>query len=78
MADREAATECNTTVEWHHGLGEVVTALVRAGMRIDFLREHSVTCFERFRALERCDDGYRFPAGGPQAPLMYSLHATKA
>jgi 2-polyprenyl-3-methyl-5-hydroxy-6-metoxy-1,4-benzoquinol methylase len=39
---------------------------------------HPLTYFERFRALERCDDGYRFPAGSPQVPLMYSLHATKA
>jgi hypothetical protein len=77
-ADPDAPTEANETVQWQHGLGEIVSALVRVGLRVDFLHEHPVTYFERFRALERCDDGYRFPAGSPQVPLMFSLHATKA
>lgn len=77
-ADPTAQTEVNETVQWQHGLGEVASALVRAGLRIDLLHEHPVTYFERFRALERCEEGYRYPADGPRMPLMYSLHATKA
>jgi SAM-dependent methyltransferase len=76
--DREAPTVANETVQWQHGLGEIVCALVRAGLRIDFLHEHPLTYFERFRALEPCAEGYRYPADGPCVPLMYSLHATKA
>jgi SAM-dependent methyltransferase len=32
--------EVTRNYEWHHGLGEIVTALIEAGLRIDFLREH--------------------------------------
>lgn len=33
--------EVTTNYEWNHGLGEIVTALIDAGLRIDFLHEHT-------------------------------------
>ncbi len=66
------------SVQWFHPLGEVVSAISRAGLRIDFLHEHPFTVFRRYPVLERGEDGYfRFPAGHPGVPLMYSLRATK-
>src|SRR5215210_2531267 len=38
-ADRAAATSHNRTIEWSHGLGEVVTALIEAGLQLEELRE---------------------------------------
>src|SRR5690606_16092369 len=35
-ADLDAVTEHNRTVEWTHGLGAVVTALIEAGLTIEF------------------------------------------
>ena len=67
------------TVQWHHPLGEVVTALARAGLRIDLLHEHATTLFQRYPVLERTGTGdYQFPAGHPRVPLMYSIRAMKA
>ena len=64
------------TVEWRHSLGDVVTALAEAGLRIEFLREHAATVFQRYPALRREEDGmYRFPPDRPRIPLMYSLRA---
>ncbi|MEU3609470.1 class I SAM-dependent methyltransferase [Streptomyces sp. NPDC035033] len=77
-ADVDAPTVHNQSVEWVHPVGEVVTALARAGLRIEFLHEHDVTLFPRYEALERHEDGYhRFPAGRPRVPLMYSLKASR-
>ncbi|HEX6425177.1 MAG TPA: class I SAM-dependent methyltransferase, partial [Acidimicrobiales bacterium] len=39
-ADLAAATEHNRTVEWTHGLGAVVTAVIDAGLTVELLREH--------------------------------------
>jgi len=76
--DAEAATEHNATWEWTHPLGEVVTALVDAGLRLRFLHEHPITLWQRFPFLERRGDGtYHLPAGMPSLPLMYSLVADK-
>ncbi|WP_431775658.1 class I SAM-dependent methyltransferase [Streptomyces cucumeris] len=66
------------SVQWLHPLGEVVTALAGAGLRIEFLHEHPTTAFQRYPALERDETrGYAFPEGHPRIPLMYSLRAVK-
>ena len=65
------------SVEFQHGLGQIVTALADAGLRIDFLNEHDFDVFERFESLERHGGQYRFPAGRPRVPMMFSLRATR-
>ncbi|WP_093264712.1 class I SAM-dependent methyltransferase [Saccharopolyspora shandongensis] len=65
------------SVQWHHPLGEVLTALANAGLRLDFLHEHDVTLFQRFPVLEQRGDEFRFPEGHARVPLLYSLRATR-
>ncbi|MFD3661359.1 class I SAM-dependent methyltransferase [Streptomyces sp. NPDC058659] len=77
-ADLDADTVHNRSVEWVHPVGEVVTALARAGLRIESLREHDASLYPRYGALQRHEDGYyRFPADRPRIPLMYSIKATR-
>ena len=54
-----------------------MTALADAGLRIDFLDEHDFDAFQRFESLERNGGQYRFPAGRPRVPMMFSLRATR-
>ncbi len=71
------ALEHTRQVEFQHGLGEVITALVEAGLRVEFVHEHDVEAFGRFEMLQRREDGtYRFPPGQPRVPLMFSLRAS--
>ncbi len=71
------ALEHTRSVEFQHGIGEVITALVDAGLRIDFLHEYDFDVFGRFESLQRQDDGtYRFPPGRPRVPLIFSLRAS--
>jgi len=77
-ADPDAQTAHNRTIEWSHPIGAVVTALARAGLRIDLLHEHERTFAIGWPFLER-DPGerlFRLPDGLPSLPLMYSLLAT--
>ncbi len=77
-ADLDAPTVHNRSVEWQHPVGRVVTALVAAGLRIEFLHEHDSAPVRRFGTLERHADGrFRFPAGRPRIPLMYSVKASR-
>jgi SAM-dependent methyltransferase len=75
-ADLAAPTEHNRSVEWHHGLGEVVSALIAAGLRIEMLREHDHTLFPRWPFLVRHGAVWRLPEGTPSLPLMFSVRAT--
>jgi SAM-dependent methyltransferase len=65
------------SVQFQHQVGQVVTALADAGLRIDFLNEHDFGAFQRFESLERHGDLYRFPAGRARIPMMFSLRATR-
>ncbi|MGR6916153.1 class I SAM-dependent methyltransferase [[Actinomadura] parvosata] len=67
--------EHQTSVQFDHGLGDVVSAVAAAGLRVEFLHEHDHTLFRRFTTLVEAD-GYRAPAGAPRIPLMYSLRAS--
>ena len=76
-ANPDAQTAHHQSLTWHHGLGAVITALARAGLRIEFLHEHPYTLRARWPFCERQPDRtYRMPAGQPQVPLLYSVKAT--
>ena len=62
---------------WIHPLGEVVTALIDAGMRLEWLHEHDAVTWPMFRCLVPDGTGlYRWP-GKPWLPLSFSLWATR-
>lgn len=67
-----------TNYEWNHGLGEVVTALIEAGLRIEFLHEHQFAEYHAFPACVGDDKGHwHLPDQPERLPLMYSIKATK-
>jgi SAM-dependent methyltransferase len=77
-ADLDAETRHNLTYEWNHPLGEVVSAVVSAGLNVELLREYDYTMFPRWPFLRKSGfDTYRPPEGMPRIPLMYSLRARK-
>jgi SAM-dependent methyltransferase len=76
--DADAETEHNVTWEWTHPVGEVVTALIDAGLQLEFLHEHPMTLWQRFPFLERHGDGtYHLPGDRPSLPFLYSLRARR-
>ncbi len=77
-ADRSAPTEGLVEYGWDHSLGEIVTALIDAGLRIDLLHEFDFVEWP-MPFLVECPDGrYRLPAdAGGELPLFFSLRATK-
>lgn len=74
-ADVEARTAHNRTEEWQHPLGNVVSAVIEAGLEVELLHEHDYTLFPRWPFLEERAGVYRHPEGRPRLPLMYSLRA---
>lgn len=69
-----------TSVEygWGHGLGDIVCALVEAGLRLEFLHEWPFVAWRMFPFLELAADGWwHLPAELPSVPLSFSLRAVK-
>ena len=69
----------NRTQEWNHGLGEIVTALLRAGLRITALDEHDTVPWEALPGLmERAPNGeWRLADRPARLPHTYTLQAVK-
>lgn len=83
--------ERRKTYTWNRGLGEIITALHDAGLRLQFLHEHREVPWQALPGMEACGEGttgadgryqsnrmWRLPAAQRAlVPLMYSLLATK-
>jgi SAM-dependent methyltransferase len=67
------------TYEWNHSLGEIVTALIRAGLRIDLLVEHDSVPWEALpgQMVVRPDGEFALGALDGVAPLSFTLRAAK-
>jgi 2-polyprenyl-3-methyl-5-hydroxy-6-metoxy-1,4-benzoquinol methylase len=78
-ADRSARLENTTTYEWAHSLADILCSLIDAGLRIEFLHEFPMTCYQHFPFLEQGEDGWwRMPEHRDRLPLLFSLKATKS
>jgi len=66
------------TYNWGHGLGEIVTALINEGLRIEFLHEHKVCAWQAFPWMIKVEDKmWRVPNYPERLPLMWSMHPVK-
>ncbi|WP_207592472.1 methyltransferase domain-containing protein [Halomontanus rarus] len=74
-ADWDASVENAAAYEWQHGLGEIVTAFARAGLRVDTLREYPIANFRAFDSMIECGKN-RYRIDGDPLPLVYALAAT--
>ena len=64
--------------EWQHSLGEIVTALADAGLRIEFLHEFPYCNYQALPTMAQGDDGWwRFPEKNDCIPQMFSIRASK-
>jgi SAM-dependent methyltransferase len=69
----------NTTHEWNHGLGEIVSALLDVGMDLTMLVEHDSAPWEALPGqMERLDLGeWRLAERPERLPHTYTLQAVK-
>ncbi|MFD6221808.1 class I SAM-dependent methyltransferase [Nocardia asteroides] len=66
-----------TNHEWRHDLGEIVGALLAAGLVIEALRELPSMDWPAFPDLVPCAEGWTLPAGKPRIPLNFAVVARR-
>lgn len=63
---------------WNHGMGEIITSIIDAGLTIEFLHEFPYAARAKFPFMEQGDDGWwRLPEEYVQIPFLFSLQARK-
>lgn len=66
-----------TIYAWNHGLGEIVTAVLDVGLRLDALVEHDEVEWAALPQMQLTDEGrYVLPEGRNRLPLMFTLEAS--
>ncbi|MFC6733097.1 bifunctional 2-polyprenyl-6-hydroxyphenol methylase/3-demethylubiquinol 3-O-methyltransferase UbiG [Haladaptatus sp. DYSN1] len=77
-ADPDAEFDHATTYEWFHSMSDILTALLDAGLDIEFVHEHPFATFQMFPTMEQADDGWWYVPGlETNLPFTFSLKATK-
>jgi SAM-dependent methyltransferase len=77
-AESDKKFEPQVDYEWAHNLGEVVSSIAAAGLRIQFLHEFNKCPFQMFPFFKKRDDGYYYYDHPEiQLPLVFSIKATK-
>lgn len=61
---------------WNHGLGEVISSLIEAGLQIEYLKEHDASPYDIFPGLKKNDEGL-FEMTNKLYPLLFEIKATK-
>lgn len=63
---------------WRYSLGEVVTALIQAGLRIERLEEFPLAHYQQFPCLAQGDDRWwRWPTRANTLPMLFAVTASK-
>jgi SAM-dependent methyltransferase len=76
-ADREA-DHAGVEYFWAHSVGDILTSLIAAGLRIESFREYPMLAWKMFPFMEMDEAGWwHLPDQFPDLPLMFSLRATK-
>ena len=64
--------------EWQHSIGEVLTALLQAGLRLTSFAEYPATLYKQFSGMVQGKDGlWRLPFDRDLLPLTFELTATR-
>lgn len=64
------------TYEWSHSLGDVINALISAGLQIEYLHEFPHACYKMFPFLEEDEEGRWWLKGSERTiPMTFSVRA---
>jgi SAM-dependent methyltransferase len=76
--ETDAVFTQNTTHEWNHGLGEIVTAVLDAGLELTRLEEHTTVPWQALPGMVDIGGGEMQLAEHPERlPATYTLQARK-
>lgn len=77
-ADRDAKVVNQRHFSWIYELGQVVTALIDAGLSLEYLHEHDGACNGMVPAMSKREDGlWRMPDDDLGLPVSFSIRARK-
>lgn len=77
-ADRTARLNSPVSYQWVHTLGDVINALLAAGLQLEFLHEFPVCNYMKLPLMRLGEDGWWRVDHEPEIPLLFSVKARKS
>lgn len=78
LPEEAAADTPQSVYIWRYSLGEVVTALIQAGLRLERLDEFPLAHYQQFPCLVQSEDGWwRWPTPANTLPMLFAVTARK-
>jgi hypothetical protein len=74
-ADDKAIVD-SSSYQWTHSLGDVINALIQAGLKIDFVHEFSTGFYKALPFMKSNEKG-QWHLEGDKLPLTFSIKAAK-
>ena len=76
--ETDAVFACVESREWNHGMGEIITALLDAGLHLTMFVEHDSVPWDGLPGqMTEADGEWRLVEHGDRVPLSYTLQAVK-
>ncbi len=76
--DTETEFANTRSAEWNHGIGEILTAVLGAGLTITAFEEHRSVPWQAMPGMVQDENGeYRLPERPDRLPLTYTLQAVR-
>ncbi|MHA1555586.1 MAG: class I SAM-dependent methyltransferase [Candidatus Heimdallarchaeota archaeon] len=77
-AEKDAKVNAEKEYEWAHSLSDIVNALLKAGLKLEYLNEYPITVYEAFPFAKQDEDSYyRLKDQKAEIPLIFTIRATK-
>jgi SAM-dependent methyltransferase len=68
----------NPSYEWDWSVSDILNALIKAGLQLEFFNEYGRLFFKYFAGMESLSEGwYHFPQYDGKLPLLFTLKARK-
>jgi len=77
-AEKDAKVDAEKEYEWVHSLSDIINALLKAGLKLEYLNEYPITVYDAFPfAKQDKDSYYRLKDQKAEIPLIFIIRATK-
>jgi hypothetical protein len=68
----------NASAEWEWTVGDIINALINAGLQLEFVNEYEKIFFRMFPSMTTEDDRwFRLPRYARKLPLLLTMRASK-
>lgn len=77
-ADPDLTLAKNNEYNWNHSLGEIINAMVKSGLKVNYLNEYDYSPYNVFPGMIEVENGYQIEGYDGIIPMVFALEVEKS